>query len=1148
VLVLHGIFGPRATAQGAPPDRPAGLVVKLRGNGARTPGHATGRLLRELARQALLSAARDEFGLSTRDESLGESIAPDDASRVFDVSVAAIEPRGLVINVAQNFPGGRTKPLAEYRLDYPPEELIERLAARAHELSTREFVELLKQAGIRGAAAKTVEKGATDARIEANLARFDPIAQYAAARALHAEIRAKGESPERLAALARAYAHLSSLNDYLWHPLHKVFQARGLLYAERLMKRTGASPVARRTRAYVRALTGLHKAALGDLAAAGVPDAKTPAWVTTIENFCRGNEQALRKEAEQAEGASLAEYLRFLMSMYSSSDRRRIDAATRLVGEEPGCMVGFDVLVSNAPLGIQRTGCQLQFTAFAQTLRTELGEMEGLPKLLQTLIETPAGELSEEMEWRKNLIAALHEAGRADKDRGEPSLGGLAFLTREISFLHAARQLDFEWLTLGIDPGETHAAIRPTFDKHPLEDYLDYMVRDYAASAAALNSLWTIHGMLDLSLASDDLQQSLSSLFPEVGPEKSNILEFGDQIARNGDRLVFDLFRTLQWRTNAPTRIAAVTSLRDVNPESPLAIAAVINHDWTSVEKSAAEIEMKFKDSLDVIIALGKQYVRLERSDDAERCLKRRIDLLPEHEAYDSLAGLYKDRGDDENWMKTLVASLELPSQGLEHTEVHIALAEHYMGRKQWENARPHVEQAAPAYSSGALQIASAFHELTGDMRQAEAYQRADSERYDPNRMHWYGWCRRTNQGDLDAARQLAEAFLEEGRQSPSLETHRYSGLFAQLEGRPEAALDAYRAAATAAKEPVYYVRAALVAAQLGKNQARDSLLREAYDVGANVNGGHFQLIRVLRACLAAGPKAELDEKLVEWAIRSRHGEMGYATAALYFVGRFQALRGRDTDAVRYLQRAATSPAYLSDCAILAARELHDRGIAIGERREFELDAGSHDAIRTCKKAKARISARKYEEALKILDALIEAHPEFPEGPLRRGQCLKQLGRLEEAEAYFNRAVELVPDCAEFLHERGHFLECHGEYARAAADYERALELEPDFGPCRNNLIFLKAACPDPAMRNGPQAVKLARRLQEDVDMPLSVRLVTLAVALAADGKFDEAVRVQTNAIAIVPPGWKKSMEDRLQLFQRKEPYHRKPGWWRVAP
>ena len=42
---------------------------------ARPPGTPQGILLRELMRQALLIAARDELGLSTRDEVLGDAIA-----------------------------------------------------------------------------------------------------------------------------------------------------------------------------------------------------------------------------------------------------------------------------------------------------------------------------------------------------------------------------------------------------------------------------------------------------------------------------------------------------------------------------------------------------------------------------------------------------------------------------------------------------------------------------------------------------------------------------------------------------------------------------------------------------------------------------------------------------------------------------------------------------------------------------------------------------------------------------------------------------------------------------------------------------------------------------------------------------------------
>ncbi len=92
--------------------------------------------------------------------------------------------------------------------------------------------------------------------------------QFQAVRELHEAIHSGGESPALLGGLVRGYANLGLLTEYLWHPEHKAFKARALLYAQRMVARDEHSAQARWHRAYALALIGLHKAALDDLDAA----------------------------------------------------------------------------------------------------------------------------------------------------------------------------------------------------------------------------------------------------------------------------------------------------------------------------------------------------------------------------------------------------------------------------------------------------------------------------------------------------------------------------------------------------------------------------------------------------------------------------------------------------------------------------------------------------------------------------------------------------------------------------------------------------------------------------------------------------------------------------------------------------------------
>ena len=131
-----------------------------------------------------------------------------------------------------------------------------------------------------------------DEATEGRLKSLGLAPQFAAVRALHAQIRSDGESPERLGALVRAYANLGSETEYQWTPSSKLFKARALLYAQRMLARDPRSPWPLWHRAYALALSGLHRDALADLdasrklarPAAGGPIARRPRLGRTDRN------------------------------------------------------------------------------------------------------------------------------------------------------------------------------------------------------------------------------------------------------------------------------------------------------------------------------------------------------------------------------------------------------------------------------------------------------------------------------------------------------------------------------------------------------------------------------------------------------------------------------------------------------------------------------------------------------------------------------------------------------------------------------------------------------------------------------------------------------------------------------------------------
>ena len=225
-----------------------------------------GILLRELGRQALLVAARDELGLATRDVWLGDEMPAHGDNQPFEVATTQKKPRTLVVRRGSAPPGTlllEVQPKArslpkQGRFDVSFMDDYAAFAAEMEKLSRTKFVEALRQSGFAGPPNPIHDEAAVPAEVEQDLAQMTFTSQFAAVRRLHELMHTSGESPARIGSLVRGYANLGMLTQFQRHPAHKVFKARALLYAQRLLARDEKSAWARCHRAYALAAAGCH--------------------------------------------------------------------------------------------------------------------------------------------------------------------------------------------------------------------------------------------------------------------------------------------------------------------------------------------------------------------------------------------------------------------------------------------------------------------------------------------------------------------------------------------------------------------------------------------------------------------------------------------------------------------------------------------------------------------------------------------------------------------------------------------------------------------------------------------------------------------------------------------------------------------------
>jgi tetratricopeptide (TPR) repeat protein len=245
-----------------------------------------------------------------------------------------------------------------------------------------------------------------------------------------------------------------------------------------------------------------------------------------------------------------------------------------------------------------------------------------------------------------------------------------------------------------------------------------------------------------------------------------------------------------------------------------------------------------------------------------------------------------------------------------------------------------------------------------------------------------------------------------------------------------------------------------------------------------------------------------------------------------------RARQGRLREAVgHYREALAVNPDYATahaSLAVVVARQgdleaalRHlDRALALEPR-----DAESHSnrgAVLT-RLGRDQEAARAYQAALAI-------EPDFAEAHNNLGALLAAGGDAAAAEDRYRRALAADPRLARAHRNLGALLAERGEAAEAVRHLRAALELDPDLPGAAGDLAWILATSPDPGLRDGPEAVRWAERAARTAGRESPPLLESLAAALAATGRFEQAARWQARALALRPDD--AGMRSRLESYR----------------
>lgn len=218
------------------------------------------------------------------------------------------------------------------------------------------------------------------------------------------------------------------------------------------------------------------------------------------------------------------------------------------------------------------------------------------------------------------------------------------------------------------------------------------------------------------------------------------------------------------------------------------------------------------------------------------------------------------------------------------------------------------------------------------------------------------------------------------------------------------------------------------------------------------------------------------------------------------------------------------------------------------------LDANPESGPANILMAEVLLSQRKPQEAIPFLRKAIELDANDARAHFVLGSALRRAGDTPGAKAAFERVVAILPSYADAWEA----LVAIAMEKRDQAEIERVLRAglshAPNAAKLANGLAWILATSPDPARRNGAEAVKWAMSACELVQFRSHEFLDTLGAAFAEAGNFEDAVKAASDAVTIAREASPRSAaekdvvdkliaeyEQRRALYQQNKPYHETP-------
>ena len=212
---------------------------------------------------------------------------------------------------------------------------------------------------------------------------------------------------------------------------------------------------------------------------------------------------------------------------------------------------------------------------------------------------------------------------------------------------------------------EYFGAVRPLVVEHPYFALLESYVLPRDEGDLALTALADRLDVTNIEPTARFLIDALRDLDLPAGTMA------GRQSLAHRSILAHDFAELLRQTKDRRAQLGRVLLI--ISPYSSYAMATLIASDWDRVKADVPAWRQKVGDAPGLLGALGKKYAELKQYDDAEKCLKRYVELSGDEWAYQELAACYEARGDRNRAKAAIDGYLNnTESAGLKHAQVQV--------------------------------------------------------------------------------------------------------------------------------------------------------------------------------------------------------------------------------------------------------------------------------------------------------------------------------------------------------------------------------------------------------------------------------------------------------------------------------------------